>query len=168
MRLKRVNEFFDTDELKGKYEIPYLKGEMGSEISKFKNIPLIKDVSESTQKFFENILTEYPIFEGFKCKVQKIDDIEMVSLWATSYEPIKENGYELEFYAQLSIYHTDGYYGVNIVLRNLFETDVNKFQIYQYEVENIKEAFEIIDSFMSACEKLNIIKPEDKFSIKRN
>jgi hypothetical protein len=44
----------------------------------------------------------------------------------------------------------------------------DNWEVREYEVENTKEAFEIIDSFMMACDRLNIIKPEDKFSIRRN
>ena len=68
----------------------------------------------------------------------------------------------------MGIYFADGLYGLHIILRDLNDMRQENWEVKTYEVEDIKEAYQIIDSFMMACDKLNIIKPEDKFSIKRN
>ena len=168
MKLKKIKEFFDTEDWKDKYEIPYLKGEMGDEISKFQKIPFNKIGTETTESFFENIILEYPILGKFQNKVINLDGDKMIGMFATSYKPIEEQGHKLEFYAQLGIYYSDVYYGIHIILRNLQDVNNENWEVFEYEVENTKEVFEIIDSFMMACDKLNIIKPEDKFSIRRN
>ena len=168
MKLKKINEFFDTEDWKDKYEIPYLKGEMGDEISKFKKLPFNKIGTETTELFFENVILEYPILGKFHNKVINIGDDKMIGMFATSYKPIEEQGHKLNFYVQLGIYFADGFYGLNIILRDLNDMRQENWEVKTYEVEDIKEAYQIIDSFMMACDKLNIIKPEDKFSIKRN
>lgn len=167
MKLKKINEFFDTEDWKDKYEIPYLKGEMGDEISKFKKLPFNQG-TQTTELFFENIILEYPILAKFQNKVINVEDDKMIAMFATSYKPVIEQNHKFDFYAQLGIYFADGLYGLHIILRDLNDMRQENWEVKTYEVEDIKEAYQIIDSFMMACDKLNIIKPEDKFSIKRN
>lgn len=164
--IKKFNELYDNDDLKHKFEIPHLRGEMN--VSKFKNIPLLKDIDESTELFFENIILEYPILGEFKNRVINLDDVKMIAMFASSYKPVEQEGHKFDFYAQLGIYFADGFYGLHIILRDLNDMRQENWEVQTYEVEDIKEAYQIIDSFMMACDKLNIIKPEDKFSIKRN
>lgn len=164
--IKKFNELYDNDDLKHKFEIPHLRGEMN--VSKFKNIPLLKDIDESTELFFENIILEYPILGEFKNRVINLDDVKMIAMFASSYKPVEQEGHKFDFYAQLGIYFVGGFYGVHIILRDLNDMRQENWEVQTYEVEDIKEAYQIIDSFMMACDKLNIIKPEDKFSIKRN
>ena len=164
--IKKFNELYDNDDLKHKFEIPHLRGEMN--VSKFKNIPLLKDIDESTELFFENIILEYPILGEFKNRVINLDDVKMIAMFASSYKPVEQEGHKFDFYAQLCIYFADGFYGLHIILRDLNDMRQENWEVQTYEVEDIKEAYQIIDSFMMACDKLNIIKPEDKFSIKRN
>lgn len=167
MKLKNIKEFFDTEDWKDQYEIPYLKGEMGKEISKFQSLPF-SGGKETTETYYEKVIAEYPILAKFQSRVVDISGDKMIGMFATSYKPIEEKGHKLEFYAQLGIYYSDVYYGVHIILRNLQDVNNENWEVFEYEVENTKEAFAIIDSFMIACDKLNIIKPEDKFSIRRN
>ena len=164
--IKKFNELYDNDDLKHKFEIPHLRGEMN--VSKFKNIPLLKDIDESTELFIENIILEYPILGEFKNRVINLDDVKMIAMFASSYKPVEQEGHKFDFYAQLGIYFADGFYGLHIILRDLNDMRQENWEVQTYEVEDIKEAYQIIDSFMMACDKLNIIKPEDKFSIKRN
>jgi len=164
--IKKFNELYDNDDLKHKFEIPHLRGEMN--VSKFKNIPLLKDIDESTELFFENIILEYSILGEFKNRVINLDDVKMIAMFASSYKPVEQEGHKFDFYAQLGIYFADGFYGLHIILRDLNDMRQENWEVQTYEVEDIKEAYQIIDSFMMACDKLNIIKPEDKFSIKRN
>ena len=171
MKLKKINEFFDTEDLKNQYEIPYLKGEMGDEISKFKKIPFNQSGVETTESFFEKVILEYPILAKFQNKVINAGDdkmCKMIGMFATSYEPAVIQGHKLNFYAQLGIYFTDGFYGVHIILRDLNDLKQDNWEVKTYEVKDIKETYRIIDSFIIACGRLNIIKPEDKFSIRRN
>ena len=125
-------------------------------------------VTETTELFFENIILEYPILGKFQNKVINLDGDKMIGMFATSYKPIEEQGHKLNFYAQLGIYFVDGFYGLHIILRDLNDMRQENWEVKTYEVEDIKEAYQIIDSFMMACDKLNIIKPDDKFSIRRN
>jgi hypothetical protein len=167
MKVKSIKEFFDTEDWKDKYEIPYIKGEMGKEISKFQNLPF-SGGEETTETYYEKVIAEYPVLARFKAKVVNMGGDKMIGMFGTSYKPVEEQGYKLDFYAQLGIYYSDGYYGIHVILRNLHDMNYDNWEVREYEVENTKEAFEIIDSFMMACDKLNIIKPEDKFSIRRN
>ena len=80
MKLKKINEFFDTEDWKDKYEIPYLKGEMEDEISKFKKLPFNKIGTETTELFFENVILEYPILGKFHNKVINVGDDKMIGM----------------------------------------------------------------------------------------
>lgn len=168
MKLKKINEFFDTEDWKDKYEIPYLRGEMEDEISKFKKLPFNQSGVETIESFFEKVILEYPILAKFQNKVINLEGDKMIAMFATSYKPVEQKGYKFDFYAQLGIYFADGFYGLNIILRDLNDMRQENWEVKTYEVEDIKESYQIIDSFMMACDKLNIIKPEDKFSIRRN
>ena len=168
MKLKKIKEVFDSEDWKDKYEIPYLKGEMGKEISKFQSLPF-SGGKETTESLYEKVIVEYPILAKFKTKVVNVGDGDkMIGMFGTSYKPVEEQGHKLDFYVQLGIYFFDGFYGVHIVMRDLQDLNEENWEIHEYEVKNLKEIYPIIDSFMKACEKLNIIKPEDKFSIRRN
>ena len=138
MKLKKINEFFDTEDWKDKYEIPYLKGEMEDEISKFKKLPFNKIGTETTELFFENIILEYPILGKFQNKVINLDGDKMIGMFATSYKPIEEQGHKLNFYAQLGIYFVDGFYGLHIILRDLNDMRQENWEVKTYEVEDIK------------------------------
>ena len=151
--IKKFNELYDNDDLKHKFEIPHLRGEMN--VSKFKNIPLLKDIDESTELFFENIILEYPILGEFKNRVINLDDVKMIAMFASSYKPVEQEGHKFDFYAQLGIYFADGFYGLHIILRDLNDMRQENWEVQTYEVEDIKEAYQIIDSFMMACDKLN-------------
>ena len=162
--MKKFFEFFDDEDLKSKFEIPYLKGEIGKEISKnFKKFPLITS-DEDTDKLVENVLIQYPILEKFQSRVVENEDGRFVALYATSYKPIQG----ITFYAQLGLSFMEGSYVMVIILKDLEEDNQDNWEVAEYDVDTMKDVYEIIDSFMMACEKLNIVKPEDKFSIMRN
>lgn len=161
--MKKFFEFFDDEDLKSKFEIPYLKGEMGEEISKnFKSLKLATD--RNTRVFTEQVLIEYPILEKFNSKVLNESDEEYVVFFASSYKPIQG----ITFYAQIGFSYIGDTYIITIILKDLEEDDQNRWEIFDYEVNDMKEVYPIVDSFMKSCVVLNIIKPEDKFSISRN
>lgn len=161
--MKKFFEFFDDEDLKSKFEIPYLKGEMGEEVSKnFKNLTIAND--KNTRLFADQVLIEYPILEKFNSKIFNHSDEEFVAFYASSYKPVQG----INFYAQLGLSYIENTYVISIILKDLEEDDQNRWEISDYEVTDIKEVYPIIDSFMKACEVLNIVKSKDKFSISRN
>jgi len=169
MRLKKINEFFDSEDWKDQYEIPYLKGEMGDEISKFKKIPLLKDIDESTELVYQRLLIEYPILEKFNFFTQRIDDTNMIALHSTSVIPVDlGDGHKSTYYAQFAFHYSDDIYLVNVVLKDVKEDDQRYWEINDYQVDNMKEFYEILDSFMKVCHKLNIINKEYTFNPRRN
>ncbi len=162
--MKKFFEFFDDEDLKSKFEIPYLKGEMGDEISQnFKNFPLYKG-DKNVRHFVDNVLIQYPILEKFQSHIFQHDGDEFIAFYASSFKPV----HEIYFYAQIGMAYVNNTYVITLILKDIEDSDQKNWEIVDYEVTDIKEAYEIVDSFMNACVKLNIIKPEDKFSPSRN
>jgi hypothetical protein len=63
-KIKTILEFFDTDDFKSQYEIPYLKGEMPKVISKFKNYEASEDI-----RFLDVMRYQFPVLNNFNYKV---------------------------------------------------------------------------------------------------
>ena len=62
-KIKRLLEFFDDEDFKSEYEIPYLKGEMPEVISKFKNYDSTEDV-----RFLDVMRYQFPVINHFNYK----------------------------------------------------------------------------------------------------
>jgi hypothetical protein len=162
--MKKFFEFFDDEDLKSRFEIPYLKGEMDKEISKnFTKIPLSSG-DENTDKLVENVLIQYPILTKFQSQLVDHDGDRFVAFYATSYKPVQG----MTFYAQAGLAFIEDTYVITLILKDVEDDDQDNWEIRDYEVTEMEDVYSIMDSFMMACEKLNIVKPEDKFSIMRN
>jgi len=168
MMMKKFNELYDTDDLKNKFEIPHLRGEMN--VSKFRNIPLLKDIDESTELAYERLAIEYPVLSLFNVGVKSIGDgTNMIAISQKSVVPIDlGNGQKSSYFAQFSFYYSDDIYGMCIILRDLDEEDERYWEVHEYQVDNIKDFYSIFDSFMQACVKLNIVSVDKIFNPRRN
>ena len=65
-KIKRLVEFFDDEDFRSQYEIPYLKGEMPEVISKFKNYDSSEDV-----RFLDAVRFQFPALNLFHYKDTK-------------------------------------------------------------------------------------------------
>jgi hypothetical protein len=156
MRIKKINELFDDSDLKSRFEIPYLKGDLGKEVlSKWHNININKDGFNDLLKL---INFEYPVLARFNQKMLFLDGNKILSLFATSLEPVGE----IDYYAQISLSEFEGSFYINVIFRELENLDNSTWNVRSFKIDDIKEADYIIKTFLNTCEKLNIIRSGDK------
>jgi hypothetical protein len=168
MSIKRMNEFFDDDDLKSQFEIPHLKGEMGDEINKWSHFS--KPTGDETPTtFFNKIVFKFPVLKSFHSEVKRTDDnVEIFCFYDYSQEVCEDGN---EYYVQLVISYdvVEKDYFINIVMRNKddFE-DQSKWNRYDLNIKDINKAYGLVESFLTSCVKLNIINPLQKSSLMSN
>jgi hypothetical protein len=149
-RLKSLNELFDSEELKGEYEVPYLTGDLTSSLRKIKL---------DSKSLMNKVFWKFPVLERFHKQKVEEDGLSFEAIWATSLEPIASE----EFYAQLAVafVEEDKHY-VSVIFRGLDDyDDESKWLMREFSLDKIEEVFQIVESFIKTCNQLNIIKDED-------
>lgn len=155
--IKKFNEMFDDEELKNKFEIPYLQGEFTP------GNPSLKPYSKRTDKITEQtelkkINFKFPILNDFHKVTRKIGDINVYSFYATSLEPVDGDDY----YAQLAFAYTNERYHINSLFRLLEEYESpENWMVHDFIFDNIEESYDVIREFLKACVSVNVIRPED-------
>lgn len=165
--IKRIQEFFDNDDLKSQFEIPHMKGEMNDEINKWSTFS--KPVGEETPKTFLNkIIFKYPVFKTFQSDTKVTDDgVEIFCFYNFSQEPCDGNEYYVQLVISYDVVEKD--YFVNIVMRNINDyDDQSKWNRYDLNIKDIDKVYGLIESFLTSCIKLNVISPEQKSSLLSN
>lgn len=158
--IKRINEFFDNEDLAARYEIPHLKGEMD-----FREIPLTKGEKEESNSFYRKVLVKFPILLRFNQEMSDIYDVDMHAPYATSSEPIDG----VNYYAQISFFYHNNLYCIDTVIRNLEDyEDFDKWEHESYDFSHIDDAYKAVEKFLKRCEKLRIIKPGDSTNYMQN
>ena len=152
MRIKRINELFDDEDLRDRLEVPHLRGELDLDSGNWKDFKY-KDLDE---KFLTEILYNFPILNNFHIKIQEIDDTKMFSFYATTKEDIGE-----EYYCQLSIaLHEDEYYS-NTIFRLLEDLNPKNFVINEYQSEDIDIIKAVVEAFLKTCERFGVLNKKD-------
>lgn len=164
--IKKFNEMFDDEDLKSQFEIPFLKGEMGDEVKKWKKVSKPQEI-ETPDSLHKKIMFRFPILNYFNEEVSTLPEGQNVHCnYVTSSEPAKDGN---KYYAQLVTSYNDGVYYINIILRDTNDyDDESKWLRYDYELQDINDIYDLGQSFLTSCEKLGIIKPSQKFPIDAN
>lgn len=152
MRIKKINELFDDEDLRDKLEVPHLKGELDLDSGNWKDFKT-KDLDE---KLLKEIVYKFPILKNFHVNIQKIENTKMFSFYATTKEEIGE-----EYYCQLSIALNEGEYYSNTIFRLLEDLDPKDFVINEYQFDDIDLLFEVVESFLRTCKKFGVINKKD-------
>lgn len=166
--IKKFNELYDNDDLKHKFEIPHLKGEMDP--TSFSRIPLLKDIDESSELAYERLAVEYPVLSLFKVGTKNIGgSTNMIAISQESVIPVDlGDGHKCKYFAQFSFYYSDDIYGICIIMKDSDEEDERYWQVQEYQVDNMADFYSLFDSFMQACVKLNIVSKDKIFNPRRN
>jgi hypothetical protein len=150
---------FDTKELKSKFEVPYLKGEMGKLISKFSKFD--HGDKDELDTFLKNILFRYPVIEKFNK-----DEVNGCPVFfATSKTPAYDGH---EHYAQIALSFENNEYTVALIMRRLDDLNEENWFMKLYGFPTIEESYNIFDMFINACKKFNILDDKDKFDVMSN
>jgi hypothetical protein len=150
---------FDTKELKSKFEVPYLKGEMGKLISKFSKFD--HGYKDELDTFLKNILFRYPVIEKFNK-----DEVNGCPVFfATSKTPAYDGH---EHYAQIALSFENNEYTVALIMRRLDDLNEENWFMKLYGFPTIEESYNIFDMFINACKKFNILDDKDKFDVMSN
>lgn len=159
-KIKRLFEFFDDEDLRSKYEIPYLKGEMPDMISKFKDYEM-----SGANHFTDLVLFRYPILDRFHTKqIKNRDGSDLNFFYATSLEEYQGE----EYYCSLSLAFYKNKYYVITIFRKLKDLDQRNFDVAEYSFDTIEKALPAVEVFLEKCEKFKIVKPNWEFDIKHN
>jgi hypothetical protein len=155
--IKKFNEMFDDEELKNKFEIPYLQGEFTP------GNPNLKPYSKRTDKITEQtelkkMTFRFPILNDFHKVTRRIGGINVYSFYATSLESVEGD----EYYAQLAFAYTNERYHVNSLFRLLDEYEMpENWMVHDFIFDSIEEVYEVTREFLKACISVNVIRPED-------
>lgn len=164
MNIKRINELFDSEELKSdmrdEFEIPYLRGDLGKHAAtKWKKVSKPSDI-ETSESFHKKMMFKYPILSHFHEEVGKLPSGAKIHCnYATSTEPAPDGEY---YYAQfVTTYDADDeVYYISIIMRNINDyNDDSKWVRLDYSYDTIDSAYGIGKAFLKSCNELGIIKP---------
>ena len=158
-KIKTLLEFFDTEDLKSQYEIPYLQGEMPREISKFKNFNQGED-----ERLVDAMRFQFPVLNMFHYNVSNKGEYNLHFLYATSEEPVDG----VDYYASLTLTYLKNQYVVVTLFRDLKETDKTKFDAKEQRFDDIHSAFPAVEEFVKRCKDLNILGDNDNFNLQSN
>lgn len=152
MRIKKINELFDDEDLRDKLEVPHLKGELDLDSGNWKDFKY-KDLDE---KFLTEIIYKFPILKNFHVNIQKIENTKMFSFYGTTKEDIGE-----KYYCQLSIALHEGEYYSNTIFRLLEDLDPKKFVINEYQSDDIDIIKTVVEAFLKTCERFGVLNKKD-------
>ena len=157
--IKTILEFFDDDNFKSQYEIPYLKGEMPEVISKFKDYESSEDI-----RFLDVMRYQFPVLNHFNYKVVEKGKNKIHLLFATSLKHV--NGHD--YYASITFAFHKEKYTVITIFRKLKSEDKSKWDVKEHKFDDIHSTFPVVEDFIKRCEDFNIIIPDLNFNIQSN
>jgi hypothetical protein len=155
MKIKKINELFDNEELRNELEVSNIKGDLDLDSDNWKNYSNKFD-SENWETFISKIIYKYPILSNFHKKFSKLDDIILVTYYASTKEDIDD-----KYYGQLSLTYDNNIYYSNTIFKLLDEMDVENFITNEYSYDDIENIYIVIDSFLKTCNKLGILNKKD-------
>jgi len=157
--IKTILEFFDDDNFKSQYEIPYLKGEMPEVISKFKDYESSEDI-----RFLDVMRYQFPVLNHFNYKVVEKGENKIHLLFATSLKHVNGDDY----YASITFAFHKEKYTVITIFRKLKSEDKSKWDVKEHKFNDIHSTFTVVEDFIKRCEDFNIIIPDLNFNIQSN
>lgn len=158
-KIKRLVEFFDDEDFKSQYEIPYLKGEMPEVISKFKNYDSGEDI-----RFLDVMRYQFPVLNHFNYKVVEKGEQKIHLLFATSLKHVNGDDY----YASITFAFYKQQYNVITIFRKLKSEDKSKWDVKEHKFDDIRSTFTVVEDFIKRCDDFNIIIPDLNFNIQSN
>ena len=150
---------FDTEELKSKFEMPYLKGEMGKLISNFTKFD--NGDKGNLDTFIKKILFRYPVLDKFHKESVNGCPVFFATSKTTAYDGN-------EHYAQIALSFENGEYTIALIMRRLDDLNEENWYMKLYGFPTIEKSYDLFDIFINACKKLNILDDNDKFDVMSN
>ncbi len=158
-KIKRLLEFFDDEDHKSQYEIPYLKGEMPEIINKFKNYDFSEDI-----RFVDLVRYQFPVLNHFNYKIVEKGKNKIHLLFGTSLKSVNGDDY----YGSITLAFYKQQYNVITIFRKLKEEDKLKWDVNEYKSDDIKSTYPSIKDFIKRCQDLNIIEDKHSFNLQSN
>jgi hypothetical protein len=166
MNIRKVNELFDDEDLKSRFEIPYIKGDLGDDVMKWKKAsdPIVEETPETLHK---KLLFRFPILGYFNEEKSTLPEGQDVYCnYISSSEPASDGN---KYYAQLVTSFDNNIYYINVILRDIRDYENReKWVMKDLQFDNIDDVYEFIRAFLTSCENLGIITPRQKHSIESN
>jgi len=159
--LKKFYEFFDDENLRVEYEMPYLKGEMPDVIRKdFKMF----DNENPLKQFIGFALYKFPVLNAFHVREYEKGSTKISMFYASSLKPV--NGKDWMSQLTLSFYKEQ--YHIVTIIREVNDNNPNNWKTESHQFDKIRDSYECIKKFLEDAEKLNVFKYEHNFNISSN
>jgi hypothetical protein len=143
-----INEFFDSEELKSEFEIPYLSDKKW--IKSFN-----REIGDETKKvpggdIFWKLSYEFPELDYLD---QHLLDNTILSLSSRSQTPYTDG---ISYYCQLGIWTSnEGHFYMNIIIKNMDDDNDKNWFIKDYLFKKVEESFIVVNWFLRTAIKLN-------------
>lgn len=159
--LKKFYEFFDDEDLRAEYEMPYLKGEMPDVIRKdFKMF----DNEDPLKQFIGFALYEFPVLNAFHIRESKKGSTKISMFYASSLTPVDGK----DWMAQLTLSFYKEQYHVITIIKEVDDNNKNNWKVENYQFDKIRDSYDCIKEFLEDAKKLNVFKDEHNFSVSSN
>jgi len=164
--IKKFNEIFDDEELKAEFEIPYLKGEMGEDAMRWKEVSKPSD-EETPESLHRKVLFRFPILNHFHEEVISLSGGSNIhSNYVSSTIPASDGNL---YYAQLTTGFNDDTYFVNVILRDVRDYhNMSKWVNKNFQFQSIDGVYDMTKQFLNSCQTLGIITPRQKYPLEAN
>lgn len=159
--LKKFYEFFDDEDLRAEYEMPYLKGEMPDVIRKdFKMF----GNEDPLNKFIGFVLYEFPVLNAFYIRESEKGSTKISMFYASSLTPVDGK----DWMAQLTLSFYKEQYHVITIIKEVNDNNKNNWKVENYQFDKIRDSYYCIKEFLEEAKKLNVFKDEHNFNVSSN
>jgi len=159
--LKKFYEFFDDEDLRAEYEMPYLKGEMPNVIRKdFKMF----DNEDPLSQFIGFALYEFPVLNAFHVRESEKGSTKISMFYASSLTPVDGK----DWMAQITLSFYKEQYHVVTIIKEVNDNNKNNWKIGNHQFDKIRDSYDCIKEFLEEAKELNVFKDEHNFNITAN
>lgn len=159
--LKKFYEFFDDEDLRAEYEMPYLKGEMPDVIKKdFKMF----DNEDPLKQFIGFALYEFPVLNAFHVREYEKSSTKISIFSASSLKPVDGK----DWMAQLTLSFYKEQYHVVTIIKEVSDNNPNNWKTESHQFDKIRDSYDCIKEFLEDAKKLNVFKDEHNFNVSSN
>lgn len=159
--LKKFYEFFDDEDLRAEYEMPYLKGEMPDIIKKdFKMF----DNQDPLNQFIGYALYEFPVLNHFHVRETQKGSTKISMFYASSLTPVNNK----DWMTQITFSYYKEQYHIVTIIKEIDDIDKDNWEVGNYQFDKIQESYNCIKDFLDEAKKLNVFKEEHNFNLSSN
>lgn len=145
---KFIKELFDSDNLRSKFEIPYLTDKEEFAKSFSKKIKMENDIPGG--EFFWKLSFEFPELEELD---QHVIEDTVLAFSTISKTPHSDGR---SYYCQIGLWISkERYFNINIIIKDVVEINHKMWFIKDYSFMKVEESYEVVKWFLETAKKVN-------------